>query len=31
MGDNASINNILYRLIQKEFKATLGLNWEADY
>jgi hypothetical protein len=31
VGDNASTNNVLCRLIQKEFKDTLGLNWEVDY
>jgi hypothetical protein len=31
VGDNASTNNVLCRLIQKELKDTLGLTWEADY
>jgi hypothetical protein len=29
--DNASINNVLCRLVQKELKDKLSLNWEADY
>jgi hypothetical protein len=31
VGDNASTNNILYQLVQRELKDTLGLNWKADY
>ena len=31
MGDNASTNNALCRLIQKELKDTLGLTWEANH
>jgi hypothetical protein len=31
VGDNASTNNVLCRLVQRELKDTLGLNWEADH
>jgi hypothetical protein len=31
VGDNASTNNVLCRLVQKKLKDTLGLNWEADH
>jgi hypothetical protein len=29
--DNASTNNVLCRLVQKELKDKLSLNWEADH
>jgi hypothetical protein len=31
VGNNASTNNILCRLVQKKLKDTLDLNWEADH
>jgi hypothetical protein len=31
VSNNASTNNVLCRLVQKEFKDKLSLNWEADH